>query len=191
MYAGIENALLGTTLTLTSSMRLSRKPRTTETVRFDIVNNDWSEVPQYLDDPYRRTSISKIRPLPAEIDNLWKKPDYPYISRIVEGRRCWATRRDACASIKGKRGADCALAHRSALIANLEPRVDAEELRKGLPTVTRADETPHLDCAICLGHSYMSEDSSRTCETHQYALRRGIQQRTWSTKLIPTNASMQ
>jgi hypothetical protein len=67
--AEIEHALLGMAFTLSPSLRLPSKPRTTETVKFDIVNIGWGEAPQYLDDPYRRTSISKIRPLPAEIDN--------------------------------------------------------------------------------------------------------------------------
>jgi hypothetical protein len=64
----IENALQGCMFEFASSLRQPDSTRERLKVVFDITNVDVINVPQYLADPYRLTSISKITPLPAEIN---------------------------------------------------------------------------------------------------------------------------
>jgi hypothetical protein len=105
-------------------------------------------VPQYIADPRRLTSISKIAPLPAEINETWREVPYPYVSKYQgpnEWRKRRATRREARVRVKGEQAWYHALARRSAVILALGLGVDAVELPHRWPAITLI-KSAHLEC---------------------------------------------
>jgi hypothetical protein len=85
-YLEIENALPGCFLQLPSSLLKTVSTRRKLSVKFDIANIDVIEAPQYVADPYRATSISKVLPLPGVISTWWSAVPYPHTSRFVRRR---------------------------------------------------------------------------------------------------------
>jgi hypothetical protein len=85
-YMEIGNALPGCLIQLTSSLLKTTSARRKLSVSFDIINRDVIKAPQYVADPYRAASISKILSLPGVIDLWWWAVPYRHASRIVPPR---------------------------------------------------------------------------------------------------------
>jgi hypothetical protein len=137
-YSDIENALPCRIFELASSLRKPDGASERLKVEFDIIHIDVILVPQYIADPYRLTSISKIA-------RFWQRSTtrgvvpYPYVSENGEWSKRWATRREARARVKCEQAWKHALARRSAVILALEPGVDAADLPDRWPTVALGD----------------------------------------------------
>jgi hypothetical protein len=67
----IENALPGCLLQLRSSLLRDVSSKRQLSVQFDIVNVDRFDAPEYAADQYRAISISMVKPLPGEVQDIW------------------------------------------------------------------------------------------------------------------------
>jgi hypothetical protein len=114
-----------------------RRPEITKKgprVEFDLASIDVIIVPQYIADPYRLISISKVTPEIRPIADEWKEVPYPYRS-TYRGWDYWRKKRPIDMTRMLRINVSGTVPLRNVvLVFSLEPGVDAGELPKQWPT---------------------------------------------------------